>query len=69
MPREWKVPKELHGERLDAALARLAGDISRRSARKLIEQGRPPPKPLSPKTCATFPRLSAENLELAKPMV
>ena len=39
MHREWTLPKEFHGERLDAALARLAGDISRRSARKLIEQG------------------------------
>ena len=39
LPREWKVPHYLSGERLDAALARLAGDISRRLARKLIDQG------------------------------
>jgi 23S rRNA pseudouridine1911/1915/1917 synthase len=39
VPREWRVPAELVGERLDSALARLAGDVSRRLARKLIEQG------------------------------
>jgi 23S rRNA pseudouridine1911/1915/1917 synthase len=39
LTREWRVPEQLGGERLDSALAQLADGLSRRSARKLIEQG------------------------------
>ena len=36
---EWRVPQELGGGRLDAVLARLADGLSRRAARRLIDQG------------------------------
>lgn len=39
MRRSFTVPKELDGERLDKALAALAGDLSRRAAREALQRG------------------------------
>jgi 23S rRNA pseudouridine1911/1915/1917 synthase len=65
--RAFTVPPELAGERLDVALARLAPDVSRARAKRLVEDGRVRVSGRPAKPAARLRAGDALELELPPP--